>query len=91
MQKLSGVIALGVCLLAPAPVFAQSGQEEGERTGLRWRNRPSIQIGEHVRLDLRLKLSYDWRRFDPEIGEEFRGHGSTDPTSQTQANQCSPE
>ncbi len=49
---------------------AQDAQDDGPRTGLRWRNRPSIQIGEHIRLDLRLKLQYDLRRFDPEIGEE---------------------
>jgi phosphate-selective porin OprO and OprP len=35
-----------------------------------WRNRPSIQLGEHVRLDLRLKLQVDGRWFDPQIDEE---------------------
>jgi phosphate-selective porin OprO and OprP len=73
MPKLSAVAALCVGLLAHAPAAAaQTGQDEGERTGLHWRNRPSIQIGEHIRLDLRLKLQYDWRRFDPEIGEDLR-------------------
>ncbi len=73
MPKLPAAIALGVCLLAHASAAAaQSGQQEGERSGFHWRNRPSIQIGEHVRLDLRLKLAYDWRDFDPEIGEEMR-------------------
>jgi hypothetical protein len=62
MPKLLAVVALSVGLLAHAPAVAaqsgQSGQDEGERSGLRWRNRPSIQIGEHIRLDLRLKLQY---------------------------------
>ena len=45
-------------------------KDDGPRTGVYWRNRPSIQLGEHVRLDLRLKLQFDERRFDPEIDED---------------------
>jgi phosphate-selective porin OprO and OprP len=72
-------VAFGVLLLAPTAATAQSNQTDEEDNGgvFRWRNRPSIQLGEHIRLDLRLKLQWDWRRFDPEIGEDtydFRAH-----------------
>ena len=73
MTKLPVTAAvLGWLLLVCAPdVRAQSSEQtDTERSGWRWRNRPSLQIGEHVRLDLRLKLQFDWRDFDPEIGEE---------------------
>jgi phosphate-selective porin OprO and OprP len=68
------VVAVGVCLVACASAATAQAvdQDEGPRSGLRWRNRPSIQIGEHIRLDLRLKLAYDWRHFDPDIGEPLR-------------------
>jgi len=62
--------AYAVGFLLPLGAFAQQPDDEGPRSGVRWRNRPSIQLGEHVRLDLRLKLQFDWRRFDPEIGED---------------------
>jgi phosphate-selective porin OprO and OprP len=65
-------IVLGSVLLACAATTAAQSNEQGEpeRGGIYWRNRPSIQIGEHIRLDLRLKLQFDWRDFDPEIGED---------------------
>ena len=70
---LAAVVVFGLFLTLPAPASAQGDQEdERERSGFRWRNRPSIQLGEHVRLDLRLKLQYDLRRFDPEIDEDER-------------------
>ena len=74
MPKVCAVgLALAVLLGLPASVAAQADDKEQGRddTGLHWRNRPSIQLGEHVRLDLRLKLQFDWRRFDPEIGEDL--------------------
>jgi phosphate-selective porin OprO/OprP len=70
---------VGLVVALPVPVGAQDTQkpappdssprEEPPTTGIYWRNRPSIQLGPHVRLDLRLKLAYDWRRFDPQIDE----------------------
>jgi len=70
--KVAAVIALVAVTTTPAVVFAQSGSERDDepRADIRWRNRPSIQIGENVRVDLRLKLQLDWRRFDPEIDED---------------------
>jgi phosphate-selective porin OprO/OprP len=70
-RAIGALVLLGLVVLAPAAARAQAGgEDDGPRSGLRWRNRPSIQIGEHVRLDLRLKLQFDVRRFDPEIGED---------------------
>jgi len=71
-------VALSVLLLAPSAVAAQSQDDPQERDKgvIRWRNRPSFQFGD-VRLDLRLKLQWDWRHFDPDIGEDtydFRTH-----------------
>jgi phosphate-selective porin OprO/OprP len=64
--------ALAVVVSLPCTARAQSADQESDQEGgtFRWRNRPSLQIGEHVRLDLRLKLAWDWRDFDPEIGED---------------------
>lgn len=66
------LIAVCLLVLTPAAIAAQQpdSEEERPRRGLLWRNRPSIQIGEHVRIDLRLKLQADGRRFDPEIDED---------------------
>lgn len=68
-------LALLLLLAGATGATAQSSsnaaqESDQEKSGWRWRNRPSIQIGEHIRLDLRLKLQFDWRRFDPEIGED---------------------
>ncbi len=60
----------GLALVLPSNAFAQPDpKDEGPRTGVHWRNRPSIQLG-LFRLDLRLKLQLDERVFDPEIGED---------------------
>lgn len=68
---LAGTVALGLVLGAASGAFAQSVQQEREdEPGIvRWRNRPSFQFGD-LRLDLRLKLAWDWRSFDPDIDEE---------------------
>jgi len=63
-------VFVGLVALVPTTVCAQDAQpDDPPSTGIYWRNRPSIQLGEHIRLDLRLKLAYDWRRFDPQIDE----------------------
>ena len=66
------VVVVAASILLPALASAQDTPQTDETPAisLRWRNRPSIQIGEHVRLDIRLKLSYDWREFDPDIDED---------------------
>jgi phosphate-selective porin OprO/OprP len=62
-------IALAVLIPAIAAAQPDSGGKQGPETGIHWRNRPSIQLGE-LRLDLRLKLQTEWRRFDPAIDED---------------------
>ena len=57
-----------VLLTSPRLAAAQTGQEEPEGV-FRWRNRPSIQLGD-VRIDIRFKTQLDWRAFDPEVEEE---------------------
>lgn len=70
MVKVLCVTAVaGLLLLVPNPLAAQSKDKDDERGPVRWRNRPSFQFGD-VRLDVRLKLQHEWRRFDPEIGED---------------------
>ncbi len=67
------VCALLMSLWAAPPAVAQQTGEEAKqdepRNGVRWRNRPSLQLGD-VRLDLRFKTQLDWRGFDPIIGED---------------------
>jgi phosphate-selective porin OprO/OprP len=65
---LAGAVLAWVIVASPS-AFAQDQPPDGRRSGFRWRNRPSFDIGD-VRLDLRLKLAYDWRSFDPEIDED---------------------
>jgi phosphate-selective porin OprO/OprP len=65
------IFSLSFVLLTASPAHAQtSQQDDGPRSGIRWRNRPSFQFGEHVRVDLRLKLQWDWRAFDPDVDED---------------------
>jgi phosphate-selective porin OprO/OprP len=61
-------MALLALFIVTLPASAQE-QPGGDESGVRWRNRPSFQFGD-IRLDLRLKLAHDWRRFDPEFGED---------------------
>ena len=69
------VFALASAIVCPAPARAQAQPpaqpaDDGPKTGVHWRNRPSFQFGD-VRIDLRLKLQFDWRVFDPEIDEDL--------------------
>jgi phosphate-selective porin len=75
MVRKPGVVCLPLmAALCAVPSAARAQDtpktEEAPLFDLRWRNRPSIQLGEHVRIDLRLKLAYDWRDFDPVIDEK---------------------
>ncbi|MGE0863709.1 MAG: OprO/OprP family phosphate-selective porin [Vicinamibacterales bacterium] len=67
-------ILLTALALAAATVVA-SAQEpppaaEPARRGLVWDDRPTVVLGEDVTIGIRGRLQLDWRRFDPEIGEE---------------------
>ena len=41
-----------------------------DRRGIVWDNRPSIVFGEDINIDLKGRVQFDWRRFDPEVGED---------------------
>jgi phosphate-selective porin OprO/OprP len=64
-------VLAALIVVSPREAAAQDAPQEADAPAVRfrWRNRPSIDIGD-VRLDLRLKLSYDGRWFDPEIDED---------------------
>jgi phosphate-selective porin OprO and OprP len=49
---------------AAAPVAAQ------DKKGLVWNDRPSIVFGEDISVDLKGRVLLEWRKFDPEIGED---------------------
>jgi phosphate-selective porin OprO/OprP len=68
------VVLVTASVILPTLASAQEtpNQQDTPAVSFRWRNRPSIQIGEHVRLDIRLKLSHDWREFDPKIDEDHQ-------------------
>ena len=71
-SRMAGAAALllALAILFPPSVFAQDQDQTPEdQSWLRWRNRPSFQFGD-LRIDLRLKLAYDWRRFDPDLDED---------------------
>ena len=65
---LLAVIAAPTFAAGQADQPAATEQEDPERNGFRWRNRPTFQFGE-LRVDIRFKTQLDWRTFDPEIGE----------------------
>ena len=72
MPRPVGFVVLALCasVLVPLPSAAQGKpNDKGPETGVHWRNRPSFQFGD-VRIDLRLKLQFDWRAFDPAIDED---------------------
>jgi phosphate-selective porin len=50
--------------LAAVPAVAQ------DKKGLVWDNRPSIVFGEDINVDVRGRAQFDWRWFDPDVGEE---------------------
>jgi phosphate-selective porin OprO/OprP len=51
-------------VFAAVPVVAQ------DRRGLVWDNRPSIVLGEDINIDLKGRVQFDWRGFDPDVEEE---------------------
>lgn len=57
----AGLAAESVPALAQAP----------PRRGLVWDGRPSVVFGEDVHVDLRTKMVFDWRGFDPDLDEDL--------------------
>lgn len=60
---------LALVIISATPAVAQDQPSDEGSSWLRWRNRPSIQLGD-VRLDIRAKAAHDWRRFDPDLDED---------------------
>ncbi len=57
------VVAIFV-LLAAVPAAAQ------DKRGLVWDDRPAIVFGEDFNIEIKGRVQFDWRRFDPEVDEE---------------------
>lgn len=68
VSMFKGAAALGIVLAACAVAAAQ---DKPAKRGLTWNDRPSIVFAEDVTMDLRVKVQFDWRGFDPEIGEDL--------------------
>jgi phosphate-selective porin OprO and OprP len=62
MKRLSVIAILLACFALPAA--AQ------DRRGFVWNDRPTIVFGEDISLELKARALLEWRRFDPEIGED---------------------
>ena len=59
---------LAALVLAGMTLSRQAAAQD--RRGLVWDNRPSIVLGEDINIDLRGRVQFDTRRFDPEVGED---------------------
>ena len=62
MKRLSALAILLACTAIPAA--AQ------DKRGFVWNDRPTIVFGEDISLELKGRALLEWRRFDPEIGED---------------------
>ena len=65
-------VALAASILiafAVAPAAAQD-KKKHEPRGIVWNDRPSIVFGKNVSVDLKGRTLLEWRRFDPDIGED---------------------
>lgn len=62
MKRLLTMSLISFALAAPA--IAQ------DKKGLVWNDRPSIVFGDNLSVDLKGRALLEWRKFDPEIGEE---------------------
>lgn len=59
---LAAFILAGIATTRPA--------EAQDKRGLVWDNRPAIVFGEDINIDLRGRVQFDWRRFDPDVNED---------------------
>lgn len=70
---LAAMVLAGLGISAPAGAqdrpFDAVQAAQGRR-GLVWDNRPSIVLGEDINIDLRGRVQFDWRRFDPDVEED---------------------
>lgn len=66
MKRMTAAAILFV--LAALPAHAQDKKEP--KRGLVWDDRPSIVFGDNLSIDLKGRALLEWRKFDPEIGED---------------------
>lgn len=59
---------LAAVVIAGLAIGRHAGAQD--QRGLVWDNRPSIVLGEDINIDLRGRVQFDWRRFDPQLAEE---------------------
>lgn len=69
MPRLVALVGLIAFIGVPANAVAQD--TPAPASGLRWRNRPSIQLGPHVRLDIHTRLAGDWRAVDGGLNVDY--------------------
>lgn len=74
MTRVSLIALVSVTLAAPVlaqdrPFDAAQGGAQGKR-GVVWNNRPSIVFGEDINIDIKGRVQFDGRRFDPQVEEE---------------------
>ena len=67
-MKRIAVVALTLLALAAIPAGAQD--QGNDKRGFVWNDRPSIVFGRNINIDLIGRALLEWRKFDPEIGEE---------------------
>lgn len=73
-MKRVAVIASILCVIAVLPAAAQEKQDKKKKDdprGFVWNDRPSIVFGKHWNVDLKGRALVEWRRFDPDIGEDI--------------------
>lgn len=60
-----------IAALASLAVLAAADAARGQdRRGIVWDNRPSIVFGEDINVDLKGRVQFDWRGFDPDVDED---------------------
>ena len=69
-MKRVAVVASILVAFAALPAAAQ-GKKKDEPRGLVWNDRPSIVFSKHINIDLKGRALVEWRRFDPDIGEDI--------------------
>lgn len=67
-MKQTSVVAAILLALAALPARAQDTEV---KRGVVWNDRPSIVFGEDISIDLTGRALLEWRKFDPDIGEDL--------------------
>lgn len=68
MKRVALIVSI-LCVIAALPAAAQ-GKKKDKR-GFVWNDRPSIVFGKDLNIELKGRALLEWRRFDPDIGEDL--------------------